>query len=111
MPTITSLPIEITTKILQIYVSFYINPSFDITRVPIYDSSLLELQCLTRRKDLLAILTTCRLFAAVLPALIFRRVNIFSTRAVASFHRTVHSARLSRVISRKLDLSRVFFLI
>ncbi|KAF9062026.1 hypothetical protein BDP27DRAFT_1428312 [Rhodocollybia butyracea] len=94
MPTITSLPIEITTKILRIYVSFYINPLFDITRVPIYDSSLLELQRLTRRKDLLAILTTCRLFAAVLPALIFRRVNIFSTRAVASFHRTVHSRSL-----------------
>lgn len=39
-------------------------------------------------------LTVCRTFAAVLPPLIFQRVNIFSTRAVASFHRALRSRSL-----------------
>ncbi|KAF9078734.1 hypothetical protein BDP27DRAFT_1412682 [Rhodocollybia butyracea] len=91
MPSFTSLPTELTTKILRIYVTFYIDPSFDITRVPLNDSSTLELQPLSNRKELLSMLTVCRTFAAVLPPLIFQRVNIFSTRAVASFHWAVRS--------------------
>ncbi|KAF9067668.1 hypothetical protein BDP27DRAFT_901286 [Rhodocollybia butyracea] len=91
MPSFTSLPTELTTKILRIYVAFYIDPSFDITCVPLNDSSALKLQRLSNRKELLSMLTVCWTFAAVLPSLIFQRVNIFSTRAVASFHRTVCS--------------------
>lgn len=41
------VPTELTTKILRLYVAFYINPSFDITRVPLNDSSTLELQRLS----------------------------------------------------------------
>ncbi|KAF9069637.1 hypothetical protein BDP27DRAFT_1420760 [Rhodocollybia butyracea] len=47
MPSFTSLPTELTTKILRIYVAFYIDPSFDITHVPLNDSSALKLQHLS----------------------------------------------------------------
>ncbi|KAF9062017.1 hypothetical protein BDP27DRAFT_1428370 [Rhodocollybia butyracea] len=91
MPSFTSLPTKLTTNILQIYVAFYIDPSFDINCVPLNDSSALELEHLSNRKELLSMLTVCRTFAAVLPPLIFQWVNIFSTRAVASFYRAVCS--------------------
>ncbi|KAF9065825.1 hypothetical protein BDP27DRAFT_1424445 [Rhodocollybia butyracea] len=77
MPSFTSLPTELTTKILQIYVACYIDPSFDITRVPLNDSSALELQHLSNQKELLSMLTVCRTFAAMLPPLIFQRPTIY----------------------------------
>ncbi|KAF9022845.1 hypothetical protein BDP27DRAFT_1377203 [Rhodocollybia butyracea] len=73
MPSFTSLLTKLTTKILLIYVTFYINPSFDITRVPLNDSSALELQHLSNQKELLSMLMVYRTFAAVLPPHIFHR--------------------------------------
>ncbi|KAF9059570.1 hypothetical protein BDP27DRAFT_1341161 [Rhodocollybia butyracea] len=83
MLTITSLPTEITTKILRAYVSFYLIPSLDSTRVPANDSSALEFRCSTERLELLAMLSVSQSFAVVLPGLIFQRINIFSASALS----------------------------
>ncbi|KAF9028522.1 hypothetical protein BDP27DRAFT_1436865 [Rhodocollybia butyracea] len=95
MPSIRSLPTEITAKILRIYVSCYLVPSFDVTRVPENDSSALEFRRLTERAELLAMLTVCKSFAAVLPEMIFKRVNIFSVSAVHKFRDAVSSRSLA----------------
>ncbi|KAF9071397.1 hypothetical protein BDP27DRAFT_1419186 [Rhodocollybia butyracea] len=85
MPSITSLPIKITTKILRFYASSYLIDSFDITRIPANDSPALELQHIHERKELLAMLSVCCTFAAVLPLLLFHAVvNFCHTLCVPS---------------------------
>ncbi|KAF9056723.1 hypothetical protein BDP27DRAFT_1433620 [Rhodocollybia butyracea] len=86
MPSFSSLPTDITTEILRFYVHSYLVPSFDTTRIPANDSTALESRRLSQRKELLNMLTVCKTFAAVLPPLIFQRVNLFSTRAVVKFY-------------------------
>ncbi|KAF9069549.1 hypothetical protein BDP27DRAFT_1402534 [Rhodocollybia butyracea] len=94
MASIHSLPTEITAKILQIYVSGYLVPLFNITRVPENDSSALEFHRLTECAELLAMLSVCKLFAAVLPEMIFKHVNIFSVNTVHKFRDAVCSPLL-----------------
>lgn len=88
---LSSVPIKITTKILRFYASSYLIDSFDITRIPANDSLALELRRVRERKELLAMLSVCRTFAAVLPPLLFQRVNLFSDSAVVNFCRTLRA--------------------